>query len=323
MKKVSNIFILLVILTTTLFSETVTPKLDIGGTVRAKVEYLLESDSTSFVVRNARFKMEGIVNENFGYKVEVDLSDNGQIKMLDAYVKWSAMENLSFFMGQMKVPFSIDHYRSPHELAFSNRSFLSKYVSNEMRDIGFAVDYKFDIGIPMQIQSGIFNGEGTNKYIRSDHKYYLGRLRFQPLDVLEVTGAYAFGQLNKNDNKMFNTGLHYKKNNLNIEAEYVKRFTDSTISYDIDSYFIFAQYHIPVENLPIKYITPGIRYEDYIVTKPTPYSDFNISRWTAGLTFSFGKLNSSSIRINYEDYNYNRIVDKKEDKFTIEFMSKF
>ncbi len=323
MKKVLNIIILLVILTTTLISETVTPKLDVGGTVRAKIEYLPESDTSSFVVRNARFKMEGIVNDDFGYKVEVDLSDNGVIKMLDAFVKWKAMENLSFFMGQMKVPFSIDHYRSPHELAFSNRSFLSKYVSNEMRDIGFALDYKYNIGIPLTVQAGIFNGEGTNKYIRSDHKYLLGRIRVKPLEVLEVTGAYAFGQLNKNDNSMYNVGLHYKYGNLNIETEYVGKTTDSLITYDIHSYFVFAQYHIPVENMPFTYITPGLRYDDYIVDKPIVNGEFNISRWTAGVTFTFGKINSSNIRLNYEDYNYNNITNKREDKFTIEFMSKF
>ena len=41
--------------------------------------------------------------------------------MLDAYSRICPIEHLNFTIGQMRVPFTIDTHRSPHQQYFANR----------------------------------------------------------------------------------------------------------------------------------------------------------------------------------------------------------
>ncbi len=121
----------------------------IHGTVRGKFEYQSDLSATRFEVRNARVSVDGllpfgivdtlssgiILKRGVRYKAEIDLSDEGTIKMLDAYVQVRPFRSLHFTLGQMRVPFSIDAHRSPHQLYFANRSFIAKQVGN-VRDVG-------------------------------------------------------------------------------------------------------------------------------------------------------------------------------------------
>lgn len=97
------------------------------------------------------------------YKAEIDLSDEGSIKMLDAYARVFPMKDLNFTIGQMRVPFTIDAHRSPHQQYFANRSFIAKQVGN-VRDVGFTTAYKHTSGFPFILEAGLFNGSGlTNQ----------------------------------------------------------------------------------------------------------------------------------------------------------------
>ena len=60
---------------------------DIHGTIRGKYEYQTETSESRFEVRNARFSVSGNVHPLVAYKAEIDLSDEGSIKMLDAYAR--------------------------------------------------------------------------------------------------------------------------------------------------------------------------------------------------------------------------------------------
>ena len=59
----------------------------IHGTIRAKYEYQTTMGAGRFEVRNARVSVTGNVLPSVAYKAEIDLSDEGQIKMLDAYAR--------------------------------------------------------------------------------------------------------------------------------------------------------------------------------------------------------------------------------------------
>ena len=100
----------------------------IGRTIRGKYEYQTTTDEQRFQVRNARISLDGKVHELVGYKAEIDLSDEGQIKMLDAYARITPMKDFNVTIGQMRVPFTIDAHRSPHQQYFANRSFIAKQV---------------------------------------------------------------------------------------------------------------------------------------------------------------------------------------------------
>ena len=87
----------------------------IHGTVRGKYEYQPEDKKGRFEVRTARLSIDGKVTNWVSYKAEIDLSDEGKIKMLDAYTRLSPFSKFDFTIGQMRVPFTIDAHRSPHQ----------------------------------------------------------------------------------------------------------------------------------------------------------------------------------------------------------------
>lgn len=59
----------------------------IGGTIRSKYEYQTEEGEGRFEVRTARINVAGNVTKEVSYKAEIDLCDEGKIKMLDAYTR--------------------------------------------------------------------------------------------------------------------------------------------------------------------------------------------------------------------------------------------
>ena len=138
-----------------------TPK--IGGTIRSKYEYQTEEGEGRFEVRTARINVTGKVAPQVSYKAEIDLCDEGKIKMLDAYTRITPWKTLQFTIGQERVPFTIDAHRSPHQQYFANRSFIAKQVGN-VRDVGAEIGYTWNVGFPIVVNAGIFNGSGlTNQ----------------------------------------------------------------------------------------------------------------------------------------------------------------
>ena len=132
----------------------------VHGTVRGKFEYQPDIDKGRFEVRNARFSLSGNLLPMVAYKAEIDLSDEGSIKMLDAYVRLAMLRrSLNFTIGQMRVPFTIDAHRSPHEQYFANRSFIAKQAGN-VRDVGATLGWTFGRAVPVTLEAGIFNGSG-------------------------------------------------------------------------------------------------------------------------------------------------------------------
>lgn len=98
----------------------------IHGTIRSKYEYQTEEGEGRFEVRTARVSVSGNVTKEVSYKAEIDLCDEGKIKMLDAYTRIKPWSTLQFTIGQERVPFTIDAHRSPHQQYFANRSFIAK-----------------------------------------------------------------------------------------------------------------------------------------------------------------------------------------------------
>ena len=81
---------------------------NVHGTIRSKYEYQTEENEGRFEVRNARISVDGSLSPVISYKAEIDLCDEGKIKMLDAYTRFKPVRGLQFTMGQFRVPFTID-----------------------------------------------------------------------------------------------------------------------------------------------------------------------------------------------------------------------
>ena len=80
-----------------------------------------------------------------------------------SYTRIKPWKTLQFTIGQERVPFTIDAHRSPHQQYFANRSFIAKQVGN-VRDVGAEIGYTWNVGFPIVVNAGIFNGSGlTNQ----------------------------------------------------------------------------------------------------------------------------------------------------------------
>ena len=288
----------------------------IHGTVRAKYEYQPDDHAGRFEVRNARFSVDGKVSPVVAYKAEIDLSEEGSIKMLDAYTRLTPLNHFQFTIGQMRVPFTIDAHRSPHQQYFANRSFIAKQVGN-VRDVGATVGYQTNIGFPIILEAGLFNGSG----LTNQKNYWTKGVNFSAKAQMFFPHGWNLTlstQKIKPENvgvMMYDIGTYYQAQGLHIEAEYLYKHYSHDAFKAVHAVDAFASYDIPLKKCFFSKITPLVRY-DYMTdhsdgkeyelstntdgTKVTglKVTDSQRSRITGGLTFSINKPFISDIRLN-------------------------
>lgn len=315
----------------------------INGTVRGKYEWQPQIQSGRFQVRNARVSISGDLSRIVSYKAEIDLCDEGVLKMLDAYARFNITPNLHFTIGQMRVPFTIDAHRSPHQQYFANRSFIAKEVGN-VRDVGAQLSWNFGEAVPVVISAGLFNGSG----LTNQKDFWTDNINFSA--KAQVTLPYGFNvvlsaQKIRPDHinvMMYAAGAFYDNGRLHAEAEYLYKTYAQDSFTDVYSFDGFVSYRIPVANgqKAIKSVSPLLRYDSmsdhsdgirYLGGVPDPNGtmvvrDYARSRITGGVTISLGTPFISDIRLNYEKYFYREgaVPDVSEqDKFVVEFMVRF
>lgn len=294
-----------------------TPK--VHGTIRGKYEYQTEEGDGRFQVRNARVSLEGKVAKAVEYKAEIDLSDEGQIKMLDAYTKIKPVRGFDFTIGQMRVPFTIDAHRSPHQQYFANRSFIAKQVGN-VRDVGATLGYSFNVGIPIILQAGMFNGSGlTNqKDFWTNNINFSAKAQFFIPRGFNITLSTQKIRPDHISVMMYDAGAYYHAHGWHIEAEYLFKHYEDNAFKNVHAFDAFVNYDIPLRKCFFTKISPLLRY-DYMsdhsdgmryldgeenTEGSLMINDYQRSRITGGLTFSIAKPFISDIRLNYEKYFY-------------------
>lgn len=316
-----------------------TPK--VHGTIRGKYEYQTEEGDGRFQVRNARVSLEGKVAKAVEYKAEIDLSDEGQIKMLDAYTKIKPVRGFDFTIGQMRVPFTIDAHRSPHQQYFANRSFIAKQVGN-VRDVGATLGYSFNVGIPIILQAGMFNGSG----LTNQKDFWTNKINFSAKAQFFIPRGFNITlstQKIRPDHisvMMYDAGAYYHAHGWHIEAEYLFKHYEDNAFKNVHAFDAFVNYDIPLRKCFFTKISPLLRY-DYMsdhsdgmryldgeenTEGSLMINDYQRSRITGGLTFSIAKPFISDIRLNYEKYFYRSGAVAKpseRDKIVIEVMTRF
>lgn len=317
-----------------------TPK--VHGTIRGKYEYQTEEGQGRFQVRNARVSLDGNISKVVSYKAEIDLSDEGQIKMLDAYTRIKPLRGLDFTIGQMRVPFTIDAHRSPHQQYFANRSFIAKQVGN-VRDVGATIGYSFNVGIPIMLQAGMFNGSGL-----TDQKdFWTSNVNFSAKAQLFFPRGFnltlSTQKIKPGDVSvmMYDAGAYYHAHGWHVEAEYLYKHYGHDAFKPVHAVDAFVSYDIPLRKCFFKKISPLVRY-DYMSDHSDGkryntggdeeadglliINDYRRSRLTGGFTFSLDLPFVSDIRLNYEKYFYRSGAIAKpseRDKIVIEFMTRF
>lgn len=305
----------------------------ISGTIRAKGEYQTEEKEGRFEVRNARVAFDGNVLPNVIYKAEIDFSDEGQIKMLDAYAGIKPLKAFSLRLGQMRVPFSIDAHRSPHQQYFANRSFIAKQVGN-VRDVGLTFGYTFD-KIPLTLEAGTFNGSG----LTNQKDYWTKTLNFSAKAQyvlpfgLTLQGSVQKISPNGGAVYLYDGGATLHCGNWTFEGEYLrKHYTNNTFS-DVNAIDAFVCYLLPLQRV-FDHVSFLARYDQMgnhsngqlNADGVLQIDDAARKRVTSGVTFSFSKKINADIRLNYEKYFYNDKALAKpseRDKAVIELMVHF
>lgn len=351
-KKFSWLILFLLCLTSPILADDDVDKVDmtpkIHGTIRGKYEFQTKEAEGRFQVRNARVSIEGNVAKIVSYKAEIDLSDEGQIKMLDAYTRLKPVRGLDFTIGQMRVPFTIDAHRSPHLQYFANRSFIAKQVGN-VRDVGATLGYSFNVGFPIKLEAGMYNGSG----LTNQKDFWTNNVNFSAKAQFFFPRGFNLTlstQKIKPDNvsvMMYDAGAYYHAHGWHVEAEYLYKHYDDKSFDPVHAFDAFICYDIPLRKCFVKKISPLVRY-DYMsdhsdgkryknyknneeeweenVDGSLIVNDYQRSRLTGGLTFSLALPFVSDIRLNYEKYFYRKGAIAKpseRDKIVIEFMTRF
>lgn len=308
---------------------------DFHGTIRAKYEYEPTINKGRFEIRNARLSVEGKIIPIVRYKAEIDLSDEGSIKMLDAYIRLQPKERLKFTFGQMRVPFSIDAHRSPHLQYFANRSFIAKQVGN-VRDVGVAASWTFGARTPITLEGGVFNGSGLTNFKNfwtADYNFSLKSqicLWRQFNIVLSCQKAKALDV----NTYMYDGGIYWENSSWHIEAEYLRKHYANDAFRPVNAVDAFAAYRLPLKRNKMALSFLG-RY-DYMSDHSKGSKDENgillvddpeRHRLTGGMTLSLGKgALQADIRLNYEQYFYNKDAEpsiSERNKIVLEFVAHF
>ena len=215
----------------------------------------------------------------------------------------------------MRVPFTIDAHRSPHQQYFANRSFIAKQVGN-VRDVGAALGYTFNVGFPIVLEAGLFNGSGlTNqKDFWTKNVNFSAKAQLLMPHGFNLTLSTQKIKPDATDIMMYDAGAYWHQKGWHIEAEYLyKHYADDAFKA-VHAFNSFVSYDIKVRKGLIRYVTPLVRY-DYMSdhSDGTRYADgkantegklivndYQRSRLTGGVTLSLKKPFVSDIRLNYE-----------------------
>lgn len=321
--------------------ENFTKTMKIGGTIRSKYEYQTEEGEGRFEVRTARVNVAGKVAPSVSYKAEIDLCDEGSIKMLDAYTRITPWKTLQFTIGQERVPFTIDAHRSPHQQYLANRSFIAKQVGN-VRDVGAEIGYTWNVGFPIVVNAGVFNGSGLtnqkNYWTKGVNYSAKAQFLFPNVNLVLSTQKIKPSDVTVT---MYDAGLTFHKGGFIAEAEYLYKHYSKDAFHDVNAFDGFMCYDIPVvaKKSLVKKVSPLVRYDfmsDH--SDGTRYNakdnnigslivnDYKRHRVTGGVTLSLAKPFVSDIRINYEKYFYRKggvAKTSEKDKFVVEFMTHF
>lgn len=308
---------------------------DVHGTIRAKYEYEQEIDKGRFEIRNARIALEGMIIPVIRYKAEIDLSDEGSIKMLDAYIRYQSGNAWKFTFGQMRVPFSIDAHRSPHLQYFANRSFIAKQVGN-VRDVGAAVGRTFGKAIPIILEGGIFNGSGLTgqkDYWTSSYNFSF-KVQTKLLDKFNITLSMQKANAGDVNTYLYDAGAYFQNPRWHIEAEYLRKHYAYDSFKPVNAIDAFAAYRLPLKKhlTAISFLgrydymsghSMGKVHDDGKLGTDDPERH----RLTGGVTLSLDKKSlQADIRVNYEQYFYSKGVIpaiSEQSKAVVEFVVHF
>ena len=313
------------------------------GILRGKFEYEPDLNAGRFEVRNARLSVVGKLPLCSEYKMEIDLCDEGEMKMKDAWVRVTPWKTLRLSLGQQRMPFSIDAHRNPSAQFFANRSFIAKQVG-DMRDVGFLAGFDFTDRKQRKVASldaGIFNGSNLNnqKSAWFTSPGYSARLQYYPVPGLSLVPSVQHQQIadRQASYTSLDMGVSFQRKGWLVEAEFLHKFYAKDAFPDCKALNTMLGYDqfLKKEKSLVESIGYLARY-DYMQDHSSGNSgmagsllkltDAERHRLTLGVTFALrNPYFPTHLRLNYEKhwYPHGGAKESEQDKLVCELMIKF
>lgn len=282
--------------------------IDYFGTLKAKYELDTETGMSRFSVRNSRIGIKGNLTHYTSYKFQLELSNNGEFRVLDLFGTLQLTPQLTVSLGQVSLPIYNGYTISPGELMFANRPFIGKYFTGS-REIGMNAKYTFNPdGFPVILEAGIYNGGEINEPVWTDRPSFAGRVSFGSMQGFRSTvKAYRYPKTPDEDYLAMGIDFRYARSRWRVESEFMtmKNYADRR---ELSSWYIQGAYAIPCRlGRMLDHITPALRWDE--MGYGALQHGFDVRRLTAGLGFSLTEKPFSSIlRLDYEIY----ILPEKE-----------
>jgi len=189
-------------------------ELRIGGLLQVDYRYFnyegdADPDKDRFDIRRARMLLAGHFYQRFSYKFQYEFQGAGGRRLLDAYLDARAAPFVSFRVGQMKTPFSLEQYTSVKNTIFAERSM--GFLLTPMRDVGLMAHASFWKD-RIYYGVGLFNGDGLDDAVGgdSDSPEFTGRIVYAPfrnmniplLNWFQMGGSYSYAKADRNNVKV-------------------------------------------------------------------------------------------------------------------------
>lgn len=315
-----------------LFSQVVqisekkySPQFD--ASLKTKYEYALGTGMSRFSVRNSRLGLSGNVTEPISYRVQVELSNEGQFTVLDLSATINLFKDFNLTLGQTSIPIYNSYVVSPQSIMFANRTFIGKFFTGT-RDIGASANYTIHTSIaPVMLEFGVFNGFTINDPVWTNKLSYAARVQVGTMQGFRATAKiYDYPLSEQKDFFVWGADLRYGGPRYKIEAEVMNRHNKFN-STDRLSYYVQGGYSFPLKNVKLFHdITPVVRWD--AIGDQVNELNFDASRITVGLDFGLSKKPFGSvIRFDYEQYFTNRNIpefnsygEMDSNKFTVELL---
>lgn len=282
------------------------PSLRLGGYFQPGFTYTKDTpfdqqDRDGFAFFNARLTGEGEhplhADVDLGFKFNFDVG-GGTFAVRDIYGEVKLLGGLlEIEVGQLKVPFMLAERTSESQMQFPVNTPLRTRTRtlrgaglSQGRDRGVRLSSAGAVnGIWLELQAGLFNGEGQNAIQNTDDEYlYAGRLEVAPFGKLDhaepdldrspfklafglsasftpsiASRSQGVGDTGAEDQR-FAFDVRTRWNGVSFRAEYVQsRQTSDDAAQNIDRYGFYAQagYVLPLE-WKVKF-EPVVRFVQY------------------------------------------------------------
>ena len=203
-----------------------------------------KENEQGFDLRRVRLGVKGNLHQKLDYVFQAEYA--GNIRILDAYVRWKINPAFNMQVGQFKVHYSMETLGGPANWltteqaagvsklnGYSDLSGLASHKNG--RDIGLmfygSFIHKEDFDV-LRYRAGVFNGNGINIKDNNRKKDAAAMLWVSPVRQLSFTGAYYYGTYGPHGadhvRNRASAGVEWKDSKLSVRSEYLWGHTSAT-----------------------------------------------------------------------------------------------